>query len=334
MADGIEPSSDQEMNAEPAPEVTSDEKKGEQKGAGGAMAIAIGMILAVGGGILKQSDGLWKPLLKHGDELAQTASRHVDDASMPRFSRVENIGPSAASHADDSTSKQQDDSLALLWDVAGEGAKGLGSLTSETKTKTPRGNLGLSRKTMTYEIEVVSRELMESYRQRDDGAYHIEERHCVKTMLTRQEGAVESVDEEVDRQLPDEDRGEYTWFALRRDGDSTLLREKSRTLLGKCNLDFDFELEVEFDEGNWSEFEAGNRVVLRYTQKSHEMIRKVCQEQMEAQMHQIASQSPDISIAAMDFLEVPKSSFIFHGKELHRTTSGCERLLMRMLRSE
>jgi hypothetical protein len=327
LTDENEPSSESELMS------TTESELSEKKGVGGAIALAMGAILAVGGGILKHSDGLWKPLLKRGDELAKSAGRHVDDGSIPGGGpNVDGFGRLATGHSDETMSDNGDDALNILWDVAGEGAKSLGSLKSGTGYPPPRGNNGPSGKATSYDVEVVSRELKQSYRQRDDGAYHITETFCLQTMVTTRNGMKESTDEEIDRQLPDEGRGEYTRVELRRYGDTTLLREKSRTLLGKYNLDFDFESEVEFEKGNWTELEAGNQVVLRYSDKSREMILKTCQEQMAAQMHQIASQSPNIAISAMNFLEVPQSSFVFHGKELQKTTRGSERLLLKMLR--
>lgn len=110
------------------------------------------------------------------------------------------MAKTGATHTDNVLAIGQDASDRLLLRAAGEGAEHM-ARERDLGNGDPAPSDQDSRNAI--ELQLTVRDQRETYRRRDDGIFHVATTYSVSRMEWISDGAVESLEEEVDTELPD-----------------------------------------------------------------------------------------------------------------------------------
>lgn len=182
------------------------------------------------------------------------------------------------------------------------------------------------------EVKLTVRDQKETYTRRDDGFYYVSETYSLSRMETSGEGTDRSIEEEEDTELPDEARGEFARLKLRKNGDLIVLMEESHFETDDFSLDFSVEAEVELTAGTWEDFEAGKQISVRYSERGLQVMKTEYQKQIQLQFQKtFLDQFGPNAIMTAEILEIPNTTLLINGSELHTTTDGPMKIRCRIV---
>jgi hypothetical protein len=168
------------------------------------------------------------------------------------------------------------------------------------------------------------------YRMDNSGYYQLAEtRGLMKTEFTI-DGEKQPAEENTDTELPKTDQGEYDRCKIEKSDDGRVyLIEEARFAGDSEPIEISLRGELEFTEGDWNAYQAGQDVTVRHTEEAHKELIKSVESQFEKMM--LRPMEEEIKAAAMlksgkrsktsvssklNIKEMPNSEMILNKREV------------------
>ena len=181
------------------------------------------------------------------------------------------------------------------------------------------------------DYSVLLREVRNSFDIKEDGYYHLSDTHAVSELRSTTDGVL--IEESQSEELPDEANGEYSRLQLMLTEDGrTIMIEESRSGLGDGQIhELKAEFEMEFVNGDWPQFEEGNDVVLRYSEKGIRDVESKAMEEVRVVLQAaVRIEVPGVIADVVASPRFPNSTIVANKKSVRSTVDGPIQMVLRL----